>query len=192
MNFCLPIHMAFFLIFYRHILGYDRGSPPSMGLREWFLVYSDLNKVNWSVNTIIRTHPAAHQTNILGQNIISYRAEGPGWEILKLPPPPPSVCLSIHHVSFSHCNSKTHCCISSKLCRYMHHVMGVCCSFWYWLDVVWIFYEILKSAQSLTMWLNGRWFPQIATVGISIQYLHRSLVLIFYLISCFLRVLCYF
>ena len=28
---------------------------------------------------------------------------------------------------FSHCNSKTHCCIFSKLCRYVHQVMGVCC-----------------------------------------------------------------
>ena len=35
--------------------------------------------------------------------------------------PRPSVC------PFSHCNSKTHCCIFSKLCRYVHHVMGVCC-----------------------------------------------------------------
>ena len=43
---------------------------------------------------------------------ISFRAEGPGWELLKHPP---SVCLPVHHVSFSHCSSKTHCCISSKL-----------------------------------------------------------------------------
>ena len=39
----------------------------------------------------------------------------------------PSVCLSVRHVYFSHCNSKTHCCIFSKLCRYVHQVMGVCC-----------------------------------------------------------------
>ena len=41
-----------------------------------------------------------------------------------------SVCLSVRlsiTFSFSHCNSKTHLCIFSKLCRYMHHVMGVCC-----------------------------------------------------------------
>ena len=41
--------------------------------------------------------------------------------------PRPSVCPSVRHVQFSHCNSKTHCCIFSKLCRYVHQVMGVCC-----------------------------------------------------------------
>ena len=35
----------------------------------------------------------------------------------------PGQCVC--HVSFSHCNSKTHCCISSNICRYIHHVMGV-------------------------------------------------------------------
>ena len=58
--------------------------------------------------------------------IISRRAERPWSEILKCPLHP-SDCLSIRHVSFSHCNSKTHCCVSSKFCRYLHHVMGMCC-----------------------------------------------------------------
>ena len=42
--------------------------------------------------------------------------------------PRPSVCLSVClSVTFSHCNSKTQWCIFSKLCRYVHQVMGVCC-----------------------------------------------------------------
>ena len=28
---------------------------------------------------------------------------------------------------FLHCNSKTHCCILSKLSRYVHYVKGMCC-----------------------------------------------------------------
>ena len=49
----------------------------------------------------------------------------------------PSVCLSVTFTLL----------YFSKLCRYiyMHHVMGVCCiGFWYWSDVVLIFYEFLK------------------------------------------------
>ena len=55
--------------------------------------------------------------------------EGPGREILKFPHPIP-VCLSVYdngNVLFPHCYSKTHSCISWKPCRYLHHVMGVCC-----------------------------------------------------------------
>ena len=47
---------------------------------------------------------------------ISRRTEGLGRKILKCPP--------VSHVSLSHCNTKMHCCISSRLCRYLHHVMG--------------------------------------------------------------------
>ena len=53
--------------------------------------------------------------------------------------------------------------------------------------------------MEFNMQLNGRWFPQIVdigTVGIYIQYILHSLVLIFetkcggwFFISCFLRVL---
>ena len=33
-----------------------------------------------------------------------------------------------------------HWCIFSKLCRYVHHIMGgVLYSFWYWWNIVWIF-----------------------------------------------------
>ena len=80
--------------------------------------------------------------------VISRGAEGPGREILQRPPSVrlsvcpsvrpsvrPSVCLS---VTFSfHTSSKTHWCIFSKLCRYVHHVMGVCCIvfFLYWWNV---------------------------------------------------------
>ena len=48
----------------------------------------------------------------------------------------PSVCLSIHlsvcpssHFDFTWLPKKMHCCIFSKLCRYMYHVIGVC-----WID----------------------------------------------------------
>ena len=54
--------------------------------------------------------------------IISCRAEGPGWEILKRAPPVrPSVHPSVGpSVTFSfRANSKAHCCIFSKLCRYV-------------------------------------------------------------------------
>ena len=40
--------------------------------------------------------------------------------------PRPSVCPSVT-LSFCTVNSKTHWCIFSKLCRWVHHVMGVCC-----------------------------------------------------------------
>ena len=47
------------------------------------------------------------------------------------------------HFSFSHCN--TYCCIFLKLCRYLYHVIGVCCIV---VDINWMlsefFYEILK------------------------------------------------
>ena len=57
--------------------------------------------------------------------LISYLTpKARGREILQRPP---SVCLSVRHVWFSHCNSKTHWSIFSKLCRYVHHVMGVGC-----------------------------------------------------------------
>ena len=55
------------------------------------------------------------------------------------------VSLSVRHISFSHFNSKTHRCISSKLCRYVHHVMGVCCIILILLGRCLIFfYEFLK------------------------------------------------
>ena len=109
---------------------------------------------------------------------ISRRAEGLGGEILKCPR------LTVTF-SFSHCNLKTHCCIFSKLYRYMHHVMGVCC------------------IVNYNVKLNGKWFPQI----VDRDYILYSLVLIFdpvggglqfflekqfFLISCFLHVLYYF
>ena len=37
----------------------------------------------------------------------------------------PPVRLSVRHVSFSHCNSKTHCCIFSNFCRHVQFVMAV-------------------------------------------------------------------
>ena len=72
--------------------------------------------------------------------VMSCRAEGPG-DIETSPPPLPSVC----NISFLHCSSKTHCCISSKPYIYVHHAMEVCCIvfFLYWW-VVWFFYEFLK------------------------------------------------
>ena len=49
----------------------------------------------------------------------------PGTGDIEMPPIHLSVCLSI---TFGfRTNSKTHCCIFSKLCKYIHHVMGVCC-----------------------------------------------------------------
>ena len=51
----------------------------------------------------------------------------PGMGDIGMPPICPSVCLFVYHVSFLHCNSKMHCCIFSKLSRYLHQVMGVCC-----------------------------------------------------------------
>ena len=38
-----------------------------------------------------------------------------------------SVRLSVRHVNFRTVTKKMHCCIFSKLCRYVHQVMGVCC-----------------------------------------------------------------
>ena len=35
-----------------------------------------------------------------------------------------SICRSVRPFV---CRSKNHYCISSKLCRYVYHVMGVCC-----------------------------------------------------------------
>ena len=88
---------------------------------------------------------------------ISRCAEGPGREILKRSSL--SVFLSVCHVLFLHCNSKTHYFISSKVCRYVHHMSQF--PFTYYV-------------------VNGSWFCQIVgTVVISIQYLHRSHVLIF-------------
>ena len=81
-------------------------------------------------------------------------AEGPGREILQRPP-------SVRHVS--HCNSKTHWCIFSKLCRYVQVLApchgGVLYSFWYWWNLILMKYCFKKRKIN---------------------------------ISCFLRVLCYF
>ena len=61
-----------------------------------------------------------------------------------------SVCLSIHHILFSHCNLKMHqlvCLLKTgQVCAPCHG--GVLYSFWYWWDVVWIV-EILKNVPSL-------------------------------------------
>ena len=49
------------------------------------------------------------------------------------------------------------------LCRCVHHFMGGGGGV-YSCFILMIFvciFEILKSAPSLTMWLNGRWFRQI-------------------------------
>ena len=65
----------------------------------------------------------------------------------------------MRHVWFSHCNSKTQCCIFSKLCRYVHHVMGVCCIVFgidgMLLEFLWIF-EILKINTSISYFLHFR------------------------------------
>ena len=50
--------------------------------------------------------------------------EGPGREILKRPS---SVHPSVRPSRLVFTLLKTHCCIFSKLCWYVHHVMGVCC-----------------------------------------------------------------
>ena len=69
-----------------------------------------------------------------------------------------------------------HCCVFSKLCRYVHHVMGVCCIvFWYWSDVLFYFFFAFPTKKSFfgggniekcpfTYWLNGRWFLQIVDI----------------------------
>ena len=44
-----------------------------------------------------------------------------------------------------------HCCIFSKLCRYAHHIMGVCC----------VVFDIDGMLFNFFIWLNGRWFLQI-------------------------------
>ena len=49
-------------------------------------------------------------------------AVGPGTGDIAAPPVRPSVTFSFRTVT-----QKTHCCIFSKLCRYVHQVMGVCC-----------------------------------------------------------------
>ena len=52
----------------------------------------------------------------------------PGTGDIATPPVRPSVCPVCLSVTFSfRTNSKTHWCIFSKLCRYVHNVMGVCC-----------------------------------------------------------------
>ena len=61
--------------------------------------------------------------------------------------PRPSVCLSVcPSCLVSHCNSKTHGCIfflETLQVRTPCHG-GVLYSFWYWWNVVWIFYEFFK------------------------------------------------
>ena len=49
-------------------------------------------------------------------------AIGPVTGYIAMPPVCPSVMFSFHSVT-----QKTHCCIFSKLCRYVHQVVGVCC-----------------------------------------------------------------
>ena len=76
--------------------------------------------------------------------LISHCAEGPVWQILKCPHL--SVCLS--YISLCHCNSKTHCCISSKLqlCAPCHR--GVLYIFFYIDEMLlvknWYSYAILS------------------------------------------------
>ena len=71
--------------------------------------------------------------------IISRHAEDPGWEILKCPP---SVCLSVTY-SFRTVTRKRIGVFFSKLYRYVHHVMGVCCTVFdidgMLFDFLWIF-----------------------------------------------------
>ena len=62
------------------------------------------------------------------------RRRRPGTRDIATPPVRPSVCLSVRPsvclsvtFSFRTVTQKTHWCIFSKLCRYVHHVMGVCC-----------------------------------------------------------------
>ena len=75
-------------------------------------------------------------------------AVGPGSGDIATPPRPsvrPSVCLSVRHVCFSHCNSKTHYCIFSKLCRYVHQVMGVCSIVFYIDGMLFEFFKYWKK-----------------------------------------------
>ena len=53
------------------------------------------------------------------------------------------------------------------------------CPFTYWLNGRWFLQMV--DIGTFNMKLNGRWFPQVvdSTVGIYIQYIIHSLVLIF-------------
>ena len=84
----------------------------------WFYMYIDIGEriagKQDGPSLIIQGPPNDQKFTFL-----SY-AVGPGTGDIATPPVRPS------HLVL-HCNSKTHWCIFSKLCRYVHHVMGVCC-----------------------------------------------------------------
>ena len=74
----------------------------------------------------------------------------PGTGDIETPPVRPSVCLSVHHVWFSHSDSKTHCCIFSKL-------MGC-------LNFAWIF-EILKKRNLLDLFFSFHVFFVLCAIS---------------------------
>ena len=90
--------------------------------------------------------------------------------------PRPSVCLSVClsvrlsvTFSFRTVTQKTHCCIFSKLCRYVHQVMGVCCIVF---DIDGMLFEFFMNFLNIEK--------------------NKILRIIFFKISCFLHVSCYF
>ena len=66
-------------------------------------------------------------------------------------------------------NSKMHCCIFSKLCRYVHQVMGVCCIVF---DIDGMLFEFFMNFLNIEK--------------------NKILRILFFKISCFLHVSCYF
>ena len=99
---------------------------------------------------LFRPTPSMAASQIPLMIIISRGAEGPGREILQRPP---SVRLSVRpSVRLSVCPSRL---VFSKLCRYVHQVMGVCCIvfdidgmlfefFKYWKNQIFFFLSIFQ------------------------------------------------
>ena len=71
---------------------------------------------------------------------------------------------------FLHCNLITHCCIFSKLCRYVHHVMEMCCVVF---DIDGCFYLPPRRRHG-----DGRYCNAVRlSVRLSVMFIFRAVTL---------------